>query len=141
MNEIQAALGLSQMKKLDRIIAARRSSAETYKRLLTGIPIGKPCIPPESHPVYQSFVILLPEKLADKRSDLIKALKVLGIETTIGTWHMPLATYYKAKYGYKPGDFPVTDRVFLRSLTLPLYEGITLLDQQKVINSLAAAEV
>ncbi len=136
MSEIHAALGLSQMVKIDRIIAARRSSAQVYKKLLNGTSIKQPYIPIDSHPVYQSYVVLLPEEMAARRQAIIEKLKAMGIETTIGTWHMPLATYYKAKYGYTPGDFPITDRVFSRSLTLPLYECITLLDQQSVINSL-----
>jgi dTDP-4-amino-4,6-dideoxygalactose transaminase len=58
-----------------------------------------------------------------------------GIETTIGTWHMPLTTFFRTKYGHKPGDFPATDDVFARSVTLPLYESMT--DAQ--IDEVAAA--
>jgi dTDP-4-amino-4,6-dideoxygalactose transaminase len=55
---------------------------------------------------------------------------------TIGTWHIPMTTYYRNRYGFKIGDFPVTDQVFARSLTLPLYEGISEDDQTKVVEFL-----
>ena len=70
--------------------------------------------------------------------NLIAELKKNGIETSIGTWHMPLTTYFRARYGYRPGDFPVADQVFSRSLTLPLYETLTSEEQSKVVKCLQA---
>jgi perosamine synthetase len=49
---------------------------------------------------------------------------------------MPLTSYFRTRYGYRPGDFPVTDDVFARSIALPLYEGLTLENQQHVVRSL-----
>jgi dTDP-4-amino-4,6-dideoxygalactose transaminase len=46
---------------------------------------------------------------------------------------MPLPSYYRKRYGYKPGDFPVTDKVFARALPLPMYEGLTPGDQERVV--------
>jgi dTDP-4-amino-4,6-dideoxygalactose transaminase len=46
---------------------------------------------------------------------------------------MPLLTYYRARYGYRPGDFPATDAVFARSLTIPLYEGMSAPEQREVV--------
>ncbi len=45
---------------------------------------------------------------------------------------MPLTTYFRSRYGYRPGDFPVADDVFARSLTLPLHERLTEEEQQRV---------
>jgi dTDP-4-amino-4,6-dideoxygalactose transaminase len=63
------------------------------------------------------------------------ALREAGVEATIGTWHIPLLTHYRRKYGYRPGNFPVADDVFARSLSLPLYEGLTPADQEYVVES------
>jgi dTDP-4-amino-4,6-dideoxygalactose transaminase len=52
---------------------------------------------------------------------------------------MPLTTYYRTRYGYRPGDFPVTDEVFARSLTLPLHEQLTDAEQRNVVDRLAEA--
>ena len=60
-------------------------------------------VPPSTSP----YVVLLPEQRTTHRQSLIRQLKERGIETTIGTWHMPMTTYFRQRYGYKTGDFPV----------------------------------
>ncbi len=136
LTEFQAAFGLSQMKKLDRIIAARRRLASRYDELLNGKSIQPPYVLPESRPVYQSYVVLLPDKIAAQRAPLIKYLREQGIEVTIGTWHIPLTSYYRTRYGFQTGDFPVTDSVFARSLTLPLYEHMDEAQQASIVAAL-----
>ncbi|MEJ5197353.1 MAG: DegT/DnrJ/EryC1/StrS family aminotransferase [Anaerolineae bacterium] len=136
LTEFQAALGLTQMAKLERIIAARRAWAARYNALLADSPIRPPYVAPEAAAVYQSYVVLLPERMAPMRGDLIARLRAEGIETTIGTWHMPLTTYFRSRYGYRQGDFPVADDVFARSLTLPLHERLTDEEQQRVVERL-----
>jgi len=134
MTEFQAAFGSSQMMKLDRIITARRRLAHQYDSLLENDPVLGPIVPLESWPVYQSYVTLLPEEITPRRADIIRQLKVQGIETSIGTWHMPLTTYFRTRYGYEVGDFPNTDRVFTSSLTLPLYEKLEYEEQCTVMD-------
>ena len=136
MTEFQAALGITQLRKIDRIVARRRELAANYSRLLAGTDITPPSVPPGHEPVFQSYVCLLPERAAGDRAALIRALKEQGIETTIGTWHMPMADYFRTRYGYRPGDFPVTDQVFSRALSLPLYEGLKEEEQEKVVRAL-----
>ncbi len=136
LTEFQAAFGSSQMKKLDRIIAARRRLAHHYDNLLENNLVLAPAVPSQSFHVYQSYVTLLPEKIALRRAEMIRQLKEDGIETNIGTWHMPLTTYFRTRYGYKSGDFPVTDQVFPISLTLPLHEWLTTEVQEKIVQHL-----
>ncbi len=133
ITEFQAAFGSSQMKKLDRIIMARRKLAHQYDSLLENDPVIAPFIPSESLPVYQSYVTLLPEAAAPQRAKIIRELKEQGVETNIGTWHMPLTTYFRTRYGYRQGDFPVTDRVFDCTFTLPLHEFLTESEQESVV--------
>lgn len=133
MTEFQAALGSSQMRKLDRIIGARRRLAHHYDSLLENDPVLVPVVPSQSFHVYQSYVTLLPEDVAPHRADIISELKKMGIETNIGTWHLPLTTYFHTRYGYGPGDFPITDSVFARAFTLPLYESLTREMQEDVV--------
>ena len=136
MTEFQAALGSAQMKKLDRVIEARRQGAARYDQLLAGSEITPPAVRNGAHHVYQSYVALLPQAVAPKRGEIIAALKSKGIETTIGTYHMPLTTYFRKKGHHQPGDFPVTDEISARSVSLPLYERITREDQQQVVAAL-----
>jgi perosamine synthetase len=139
MTEFQAALGITQMSKLDRIIRARRRLASHYDALLGKTPFQAPIVIPGSQPVYQSYVTLLPENAAPRRTDLIRHLKDHGIETTIGTWHIPLTSYFQSRYGYRTGDFPVTDQVFARTLTLPLFEQLQEMQQNVVVEQLLEA--
>jgi dTDP-4-amino-4,6-dideoxygalactose transaminase len=138
MTEFQAAIGLTQIGKMDRIIAVRRYRAEQYTMNLKNQPgIQPPIKAPGSNPVYQSYVVLLPPERSSERMEIIRRLRESGVETTIGTWHMPLISYYARRYGYRPGDFPVTDNIFQRSLTLPLYEKMTDVEQSLVLQKLS----
>jgi perosamine synthetase len=139
LTEFQAALGITQMSKLDRILAARKQLVQNYDRLLRDTEYSVPYVPPNNDPVYQSYVITLPSALANVRGELIAELKKQGIETTLGTWHMPMTTYFKNRYGVNPGDFPVADEVFARSLSLPLYESLSESDQELVVGALVKA--
>jgi dTDP-4-amino-4,6-dideoxygalactose transaminase len=132
MTEFQAALGLTQISKLERIITARRRHAAYYNALLSQTPLQVPMVIDTGTSVYQSYVVLLPEQRTTHRQSLIRQLKERGIETTIGTWHMPMTTYFRKRYGYKTGDFPVTDCVFASAMTLPLYEELSARDQQRI---------
>ena len=136
MTEFQAALGITQMKKLDHIISSRKRLAHGYEELLRGASLTLPAVPSGHSPVFQSYVVLLPEEDADFRNDVIARLKERGVESTIGTWNIPMTSFFRARYGFMPGDFPVADRVFARSLTLPLYAHMTRHDQETVAGEL-----
>lgn len=136
MTEFQAALGQTQLSKVDRIIQARRQAARRYTDMLRGTAFVVPELADSFKHVFQSYVILLPEELAHKRTKVVQKMREMGVEVTIGTWHMPMTDYYSKRYGYRKGDFPNTDSIFARSLTLPLFEGITLEQQQYVVDCL-----
>ena len=136
MTEFQAALGSTQMQKVERIIASRRSQADRYDRLFKSTEMGTSNALPGSRHVYQSYVALLPQKVAHRRSEIIAALKAQGIETTIGTYHLPLTTYFRNRGGYNTGDFPVTDEVAARAISLPLFEALTAEQQEQVATEL-----
>ena len=136
MTEFQAALGLTQMRKLDRIIASRCYLAGVYDELLQGTPLQVPVVVKGSRSVYQSYVVLLQDGAAERRDESISRLKEQSIETTIGTLHMPMTTFFRARYGYEVGDYPVTDQIFARSLTLPLHQSLSQQEQEKVVQCL-----
>jgi perosamine synthetase len=139
LTEVQGALGISQMNKLHRIVARRRELAANYGRLLAGTGITAPAVDAQSEPVYQSYVCLLPKEVAPRRTEMISGLRERGIETTIGTWHMPMTTYFRTRYGFRSGDFPVADDVFARSLSLPLYETLNQGQQEQTVSALLEA--
>ena len=137
MTEFQGAFGVTQLAKMPRVLAARQSLAGVYAKELAGTRVTAPFVEPEATHAYQSYVTLLPEDAAPRRAELIATLRERGIETNIGTWHMPLTTYFRTRYGFRPGDFPVADRVFARAFTLPLYEGLSVDDVKKVVAEVA----
>jgi perosamine synthetase len=139
LTEFQAALGLTQLNKLGRIIEARRRMAALYTSLFADTAVQSPVIMEGGNPVYQSYVVLLPERAAAKRDKIIQQMRSEGVETTIGTIHMPLTDCFRTKYRFQPGDFPVTDAVSQRALTLPLYETITEEDVHLVAETLLRA--
>jgi dTDP-4-amino-4,6-dideoxygalactose transaminase len=136
MTEFQAALGFCQMTKLDRIIEIRRHLATSYNKFFEGTLIQPPLVSKGVKHVYQSYIVLLPKHLASKRQTIIEHLKKVGIETTIGTYHMPMTTYFRSRYNYRMGDFPIAEQVFACSLSLPLYEGLSFHAQQYIEETL-----
>lgn len=138
MTEFQAALGSVQLSRLEKLLETRRRLAARYDELFANTPVTTPAVIPGCNPVYQSYVLLLPEKETGSRDSLIKGLKEEGIETAIGTWNMPLTRYFRTRYDFKEGDFPVAERVFSRSLALPLHDRVTEEEQQKVARTLLA---
>jgi dTDP-4-amino-4,6-dideoxygalactose transaminase len=133
LTEFQAALGSSQMVKLQSVVESRRRAATIYDRLLEGTEITSPGVLDGSCHVYQSYVVQLPDGAAVQRADVIAALRQRGIETTIGTYHIPLTTFYRSRYKFDTGDFPVTDDVAARSLSLPVYQSLTREQQERIV--------
>jgi perosamine synthetase len=137
LTEFQAALGSSQLARLDALIALRRGHAARYDALLADGPVTAP--PPaeerESH-VFQSYVVTLPREVAPRRPELLAHLRAAGVEATIGTYHMPLIRYYRERFGFAPGDFPATDDVSARALTLPLHRQLSADQQAQVVAAL-----
>jgi len=139
LTEFQGALGITQLAKLDDLIKERRERAARYDVLLAESDVVIPAVRDDATAVYQSYVVRLPNWSAPRRAEIIAGLKASGIETTIGTWHIPLTNFYRNRYGHRPGEFPVTDQVFHSSLTLPLHHQLTADEQRYVVEQLLLA--
>jgi len=135
MTEFQAVLGSAALQQLPTSIDRRRELAARYDELLEGT-VETPLVPPASGHVYQSYVTLLRGEIAARRADIIAAMAQRGVETTIGTWSIPMTTFYSQRYGYTEASFPVTTEVFKRSLSLPLHDKLTEEDQATVAQAL-----
>ena len=138
MSDIQAAMGVAQMRKLPGILERRRALASHMSSRLADIPgIRLPVTEPSAEPTYQSYVIMLPT--AEGREDTITALRDLGIESTIGTYGLHLEPYFGRTVGTRSSDLPNATEAALRSLTLPLYPSMAEADIDRVAESLAVA--
>lgn len=127
LTEFQAAMGLVQLKKLNRIIRARQNGFKVYNLSLKGIPwLHTPvCAGPNTH-IVQSYIVRVADDI--QRNDLIRYLKENKIEAGIGTYAMHRIKFYKNKYKLQSADFPVADMAFDKLMSLPLYEGLSAKD-------------
>jgi len=139
LTEFQGALGRTQMAKLERIIGRRTLLASNYVRLLEPHDLAVQGRPQSSRHVYQSFVTLLPRELRHQQRYVIGCLARAGVESTIGTYHVPLTRFYRERFGHRPGDFPVCDEIAARALSLPLHEALTEDAQGTVVSALLSA--
>ena len=146
MTDINAAVGLAQIKKLDFIIEEKRKRAALYNEIIRArLPeLITPTEPEGWFHTYQSYVCMLDYKRLGKKSiaeggafrnELLQKLEDLGIATRQGTHAVHMLGYYRNRFGYKPEDFVNAYACDHLSITLPLYIGITDEDQEYVIET------
>lgn len=135
MTEMQAVMGVIQMKKIKQIINRRRKLAKIYSKKLAQFNFLKtPNDPSYGKHIFQSYVVLLDEKI--NRDGVIKKMRDKGIETTIGTYALHAQPFYIKNYGYKPGDLKNSFEAFHKTLTLPLYSGLTVKQIDYIVDNL-----
>lgn len=124
LTEMQAAIGVEQLKKLPEMLATRRKLAARYNELLSGI-VEPQHVDSPSFTTWQTYTVKLPVDSVDQRDRVMAYLREREVQTTIGTYHMPMTSYFRSRYGFNTGDFPNTDDVFARTIALPLHEELT----------------
>ena len=137
MTDIQAAVGLVQLTRLDDIVGQRRVLADRYARLLADVPgVSTPADPPHGTTNHQSYVIRLDPELAGRRNALLAELAAQGVSARRGI----MAAHTEPAYaGHPHGDLAVTERLTASTLILPLFHGLTSGDQDRVVETLARA--
>lgn len=134
MTDVQAAIGIVQMGRLETTVAARREVAQRFTDELAGIPsLTLPSEPAGSRHAFQSYVTMV-EDSGDDRDRVALALQQEGIATRQGTHAVHALGYYRTKYGYSPQDMPHAWRADRQSLTLPVYAGMTDEEQSYVVS-------
>jgi UDP-4-amino-4,6-dideoxy-N-acetyl-beta-L-altrosamine transaminase len=134
LTDLQAALGASQLTKLDRFVRRRQELAERYRRLLADMPLELPPEPkPGSTHAYHLFQIRV-----DDRRRVYDALRASGIGVQVH--YVPLHHHPVFAEFIPPGmTFPKTDRAYDRLLSLPLFPDLTETDQDTVVKALEEA--
>ncbi len=140
LSDIQAAVGVAQMAKLDRLLAERRKLAGQYHKLLAEVPeISLPVAPDGFGHSYQSYVIRLVEGGRTRRNKVMDVLADSKIQTRPGTHAVHRLGYYKQKYGLHEDQFPIAKACEETTITLPIFPGMTQQQQQLVVTSLKKA--
>jgi len=136
MMDIQAAIGLHQLKRLDSFIAARTALAERYGKLFgdwNSLTRPQPAPFPHRH-AWHLYTVLVEERACGiDRDGFIAAMKEHNIGVGLHYTAAHLFTYYRERFGFKPGDFPHAERVGASITSLPLFPTMTSAEQDRVV--------
>jgi perosamine synthetase len=139
LGEIACALGLAQLERLDDMLAARASLAARYGAALEGIEgLELPC-PDEGGSVRGWFVYPVSLPRGTDRDATIRSLRERGVQSKPYLPAIHLMSYYRERFGHRPGEFPVCEDVAARSVALPFYPQMAEGDVARVATALAAA--
>lgn len=139
MTDIAAALGLSQFSKLDVFVQERNEIANRYDNLLNNFPILLPRVIKNSYSAFHLYIIRINhDKCTKTNKDIYKILHQNGIKVNFHYIPIYRQPYYQ-NLGYKFDSFPSAELHFKQSLSLPIFSGLTLEDQNYVINQLEKA--
>ena len=135
MTDLQAALGLSQLGRLDEFLCRRRELAENYGRLLEKVPVITPWQRQGAESAWHLYVIRTGDDDGKARSEVFDALLTAGVRVNVHYIPVHLQPYYR-KLGFNPGDFPEAERYYEEAISLPMFYGLSDTDQRYVVDQL-----
>ncbi len=133
MTELQAALGLSQMTRLDSYVASRHTLARRYDVLLADLPITLPWQHPDSYSGLHLYVVRLQlDKLTQTHRQVFEALRAQGIGVNLHYIPVHTQPHYQ-RMGFKSADFPESQNYYAQAISLPMYQTLTEEQQDRVV--------
>jgi len=135
ITDIQAALGVSQMNRLDEFVARRNEVADAYLEAFADLPVRCQVVPDDVRSSYHLFVVELEEH---DRAAMYDRLRELGVGSAVHYIPVHLQPYYR-DLGFNPGDFPAAEEYYRRAITLPLYPAMTDGDVDAVVEAMRTA--
>ena len=137
MTDLQAALGTSQMQRLDEYVAARHALAARYDERLVELPLMRPWQHPDGYTGLHLYVIRLQlQRLTASHREVFEALRAHGIGVNLHYIPVHTQPYYRS-LGFKPGQFPEAERYYAEAISLPLYSTLTTAQQDQVISAVS----
>lgn len=139
ITDIQASLGLSQLKRLDSMRARREELAERYDGLLAGLPLLLPPRLSDRQSSWHLYAVEIDESRTSKsRAQVYKMLRAAGIGVNVH--YIPIHTQpFYLRRGFTRGQFPASERYYGRALSIPLYPDLTHEQQDVVVLALSEA--
>lgn len=136
MTDIQAALGISQMTRLDAYVARRHEIADRYANLLADLPVTLPWQHPDSYSAYHLYVIRLQlNKLNTTHLQVFEQLRAKDILVNLHYIPVHRQPYYEAM-GFKEGDYPEAERYYREAISIPMHPSLTDVEQDFVVDTL-----
>jgi perosamine synthetase len=135
--DIVCALGIQQLKKLDANLTRRREIAARYAAAFREIPgVIPPAVRPGASPAWHLYPIRLNlEKLTADRPQIFRALRAENIGVNVHYIPVHLHPYYRERFGYKGGEFPMGEDGYSRLISLPMFHGMSDQDVEDVIEA------
>ena len=138
MTEMQGALGLSQMVRLEEFIDRRRLLAADYDKKLADLPLRLPGRLDGANSSWHLYVIRL--KDAERRREVFEALRAAGIGVNLHYIPVHLQPYYE-EYGFARGEFPASEDYYERAISIPIHPGLDDRDTRFIIETIASQVV
>ena len=136
MTDLQAALGASQMDRLEEFVARRRALARRYDELLRDLPLTLPWQHPETESSWHLYVIRLQlERLRQSHRQVFEELRASGIGVQLHYIPVPAQPYYRG-LGFKASDYPEAERYSAEAISLPMFPAMKDADQDRVCETL-----
>lgn len=139
MTDIQAALGESQLNRLDQMHQARIGLADRYDAMLADLPLLLPPRSPDRVSAWHLYAV----EIDDKRTQLARGQVFASLRAAqigVNVHYIPIHTQpYYAAMGFKRGDFPQAERYYARAISLPLFPAMTQEQQDRVVDALRAS--
>ena len=136
MTDVQAALGYSQLTKVDKFVARRRHLAARYNELLKDLPVKLPYQNPKTNSSWHLYLVRVDfSKVNKTKVQIFAEMKEKGV--CLNLHYIPVHTQpYYQNLGFKNGDFPVSEKYYEEVFTLPLYYSLTDEQQDYIVNAL-----
>jgi UDP-4-amino-4,6-dideoxy-N-acetyl-beta-L-altrosamine transaminase len=133
MTDLQAALGASQMTRLEQYVSRRHELARRYDRLLADLPLTLPWQHPDGYSGLHLYVIRLQlDKISRTHLQVFESLRAQDI--LVNLHYIPVHTQpYYQRMGFKPGDYPEAERYYAEAISIPMYPTLTEAEQDQVI--------
>ena len=136
MTDIQAALGYSQMRRVDEFVRRRRYLAERYNRLLQDLPVITPYVADYADPSWHIYIIRVDfGKVSKSKQEIFAAMKKAGVTLNLHYIPVHMQPYYR-QLGFVEGDFPRSEAYYREAMTLPLYYELTDEQQDEIVANL-----
>jgi len=136
--DVLAAIGLAQLRKLDRMQARRREVVASYGEAFAGLPLRLPVERADVESAWHLYPVRLTDDAPISRDAFIEGMAAANIGTSVHFIPVNFHPYFQEKFGWRRGEFPVAERAFSREVSLPLHGGLAVGAVERIVAAVQA---